>query len=186
MKKHDIVELSHQLLSFLITKDDIVVDATMGNGYDTVFLCQHAKHVYAFDIQKIALEHTIKQLEAHQLSNATLYLESHENLVALVPQFKGVLFNLGYLPHGDHQLTTTKETTLKALQTIITFLPKDGFVMCVVYPGHERGLEESIALDHFLNTIDSSLYTIINVNLPYQKNNPPYIILIKKDKATQK
>ena len=39
-------------LTEVVTQDDIVVDATMGNGHDTLFLAKLAKQVYAFDIQE--------------------------------------------------------------------------------------------------------------------------------------
>ena len=48
------LEMAHAFLSEVITKEDIVVDATMGNGHDTLFLAQLAKKVYAFDIQEQA------------------------------------------------------------------------------------------------------------------------------------
>ena len=43
------LEMAHQFLAEVITKEDVVVDATMGNGHDTAFLAQRAGQVYAFD-----------------------------------------------------------------------------------------------------------------------------------------
>ena len=180
MKHTDIVELSHLLLKEHISPRDIVVDATMGNGQDTMFLAKHAKHVYAFDIQRIALTHTINLLTKNNLSNVTLFHESHEHISALVPEFKGVVFNLGYLPTGDHDITTTNETTLFSLHMILSLLHKDGFVLMVVYPGHEKGLEEAMALDDYLSHVDHQAFAVIKIDMPYQKNKPPYILFIKK------
>ena len=57
------LEMAHQFLAEVITKEDVVVDATMGNGHDTAFLAQLAGQVYAFDIQEQALVNTQERLE---------------------------------------------------------------------------------------------------------------------------
>ncbi|MBF1708746.1 MAG: SAM-dependent methyltransferase, partial [Streptococcus sanguinis] len=46
------LQMAHAFLAEVVTKEDIVVDATMGNGHDSLFLAQLAKKVYAFDIQE--------------------------------------------------------------------------------------------------------------------------------------
>ena len=58
------LEMAHQFLAEVITKEDVVVDATMGNGHDTAFLAQLAGQVYAFDIQEQALVNTQERLES--------------------------------------------------------------------------------------------------------------------------
>ncbi len=60
MKNTHIIDIAHHLMRAYISKDDIVVDMTMGNGHDTLFLAQISQFVYAFDIQKQALETTQK------------------------------------------------------------------------------------------------------------------------------
>ena len=57
------LEMAHDFLAEVVTQDDIVVDATMGNGHDTLFLAKLAKQVYAFDIQEQALENTQERLD---------------------------------------------------------------------------------------------------------------------------
>lgn len=42
------LEMAHDFLREIITDQDTVVDATMGNGHDTLFLQKLAKEVYAF------------------------------------------------------------------------------------------------------------------------------------------
>ena len=61
------VSLVHQIAKGCLTKGSRAVDATMGNGGDTEFLCGlvgETGKVYAFDIQKEAVGHTRKRLEA--------------------------------------------------------------------------------------------------------------------------
>lgn len=49
------IHLSHDFLAEVIDKEAITLDATMGNGNDTVFLAKSSKKVYAFDIQEEAI-----------------------------------------------------------------------------------------------------------------------------------
>lgn len=180
MKKNDIIEYTHAILASYITKNDMIVDATMGNGYDTVYLATIAKHVYAFDIQRAALDHTIKLCESQHIDNVTLFHTSHEHIVGLVKNFKGVVFNLGYLPQGDHTVTTKKDITLSTIKMILSVLKPQGFICLVVYPGHPEGMAESKAIDAYMSTLDTSIYTVLKSHMPYQKNNPPYVLFIKK------
>ncbi len=182
MKNNLILETAHQLLSNYIKSTDIMIDATMGNGNDTVFLAKHAKYVYAFDIQQQALIETKKALELSNLHNVKLILDSHEKINDYISDFKGIVFNLGYLPKGDKSITTTSDVTIK---TIISLLPKlkvEGFIMLVVYTGHQAGMDESIAIDQYLQSLNQSQFKILKINLPYQDNKPPYILFIQKVK----
>jgi predicted methyltransferase len=182
MKKSLILDTAHLLLTSLIDPNDIVIDATMGNGFDTLFLSKLAKQVYAFDIQKQALHNTQGLLLNEHVTNVTLIHDSHEHILNYVSDFKGVVFNLGYLPLGDKSITTTKDTTIKTLETLLPKLKKDGFILMVVYVGHERGLQESNALHEHIQHLDQHVFKIMKIELPFQRNKPPYVILIHKTK----
>ena len=55
------IQLAHCLLKYRLNEAKIIVDATAGNGNDTLFLAQNALNnaqIYAFDIQKEAIENT--------------------------------------------------------------------------------------------------------------------------------
>ena len=175
-----ITDISHKLISDLFDKNDIVVDATMGNGNDTLFLAEKALHVYAFDIQENALIRT-KSITRH-LSNITYILDSHENIFSYIEYAKGYVFNLGYLPNGNKDISTTSISTIKTLTSIFDKLRKNDFVLVVCYPGHDEGKIESIALKSLLDTIDKSSLDIVRTTLEYKKNIPPYILLITKTK----
>ena len=59
------VRWSHALLAPRLRAGDAVVDATAGNGHDTVFLAQRVLpggRVFAFDVQAGALERTQSQI----------------------------------------------------------------------------------------------------------------------------
>lgn len=92
----------------------IAIDFTMGNGHDTLFLSKVAKQVYSFDIQQEALNNTKKLIE--DTDNVNLILASHENFDCYVKNFDVGIFNLGYLPNGDHQITTMADSSLQAIK----------------------------------------------------------------------
>jgi tRNA G37 N-methylase Trm5 len=182
MKKNFILDYAHLLLKKYISLDDIVVDATMGNGNDTIFLSKLCKKVYAFDIQEKAIEETNKKLVENQIKNVELILDNHERINLYVTNYKAIIFNLGYLPNGDKSITTKTDSTLKAIQFTLPNLRVDGFIQLVVYTGHSEGKNESKSLDTFLSQLDVHLYKVIKIELPYQDNYPPYILMIHKVK----
>ena len=131
-----------------IKEDDTLVDFTMGNGHDTAYLCSLVPFgkVYAFDIQKEALDNTAKLLDEKGYGNAELILDSHANIAKYVDHFKCGMFNLGYRPGGDKKVTTLTESTLKAVTDGIELMEKGGVLVISVYPGHEEGTREGEAL----------------------------------------
>jgi methylase of polypeptide subunit release factors len=179
MKNLSVVESLHQLIKPLISTDDIVVDATMGQGYDTVFLAQHARFVYAFDIQEVALINTQKRCDDLGINNVKLILDSHEHIFNYIDDFKLVIFNLGYLPLGDKSITTQKETTLLALKSCINHLKKGRYIVMTMYPGHPAGWVESEAICAFLETLDPKTYKILRLDVPFATNYPPFSYIIK-------
>jgi hypothetical protein len=176
------LETAHLLLAHHLCLNDVVIDATVGQGFDTLFLSPIVSHVYAFDIQQQAIDHTSQKIEAKNISNVTLILDSHEHYKRYVTSFKAAIFNLGYLPGGDKSITTTSETTLKTIKSMLECLPVGGFIQVVVYTGHENGKLESIELSAYLKTLSSEQFKVMNINLPYQDNQPPYILMIHKIK----
>jgi hypothetical protein len=173
-------DLSHALMSHYIKTTDVVIDATMGNGQDTLHVAKLAKHVYAFDIQEQALIETRRRLQENNIDNVCLILSSHEHFHSYVEHFNYVIFNLGYLPKGDKMITTKAETTLKTLDLMLQYLPVGGYVQLMIYIGHEEGLKESTLLDLYFKRLSLLSYKISRIELPYQDNKPPYIILIQK------
>ncbi|MBV8899127.1 MAG: methyltransferase domain-containing protein [Verrucomicrobia bacterium] len=129
------------------------VDATVGNGYDTLFLAHEvgpAGRVLGFDVQKVALTNATEMLRfAGLLNRVTLVLASHEDLRYYLPPGQPVaagMFNLGYLPRGDRRITTRAESTLAALSALVPHLEPTGRVSLLSYRGHLGGEEEYQAL----------------------------------------
>ncbi len=180
MKNTLLNEMSHLLMRQYVKSSDIVIDATMGNGQDTLYLAKLAQMVYAFDIQNEALIQTKKSLDESHIKNVKLILDSHENILNYVKDFDYVIFNLGYLPKGNKEITTRSLTTLKALDLVLEHLPIGGFVQMMVYLGHEEGIRESKDLDNYFSTLSLTSFKIMKIDLPYQDNFPPYILLVQK------
>lgn len=147
-----LTRLAHELAKEIVSPGDRAVDATAGNGHDTLFLakCVGADgKVWAFDVQAAALTATRERLVAANCAEQVeLVHAGHETLAAHLPAAeKGriavVFFNLGYLPCGDHALITRGETTLAALNAATDWLRPGGHLSLLVYPGHLGGATEA-------------------------------------------
>ena len=174
------LEMAHDFLSQVITPEDIVVDATMGNGYDTLFLAKLAKQVYSFDIQEQALEKTSQRLQEAGLSNAELILQGHETVDQFVTEVKAAIFNLGYLPSADKSIITQPQTTLEALEKLCRMLVKGGRIAIMIYYGHEGGDIERDAVLDFVSQLPQQEYTATIYRTLNQINNPPFLVMIEK------
>ena len=174
------LEMAHDFLAQVITREDIVVDATMGNGHDTLFLAKLAKQVYAFDIQEQALEKTSQRLQEAGLTNAELILQGHETVDQFVAEAKAGIFNLGYLPSADKSIITQPQTTLKALDKLCHMLVKGGRIAIMIYYGHEGGDIERDAVMDFVSQLPQQEYTATIYRTLNQINNPPFLVMIEK------
>lgn len=135
----------------VLLSGETAIDATMGQGWDTVYLAEKVGPegtVFAFDVQKEALESTRKRLErAALLKRCQLHRLGHERLGEVVTtQVGAVMFNLGYLPYADRVITTTEATTLQAIQAAQQLLRPGGVMTIVCYRGHPGGQEEALAV----------------------------------------
>lgn len=174
------LEMAHDFLTKVITKDDIVVDATMGNGHDTLFLAKLAKQVYAFDIQEQALEKTNQRLQADGLTNVQLILQGHETVDQFVSELKAAIFNLGYLPSADKTIITLPHTTIEALEKLCHMLVKGGRIAIMIYYGHEGGDLEKDAVLNYVSQLPQQEYTATIYRTLNQVNNPPFLVMIEK------
>ena len=172
--------MAHDFLAQVITQEDIVVDATMGNGHDTLFLAKLAKQVYAFDIQEQAIEKTSQRLQEAGLTNAELILQGHETVDQFVTEVKAAIFNLGYLPSADKSIITQPQTTIEALDKLCQMLVKGGRIAIMIYYGHEGGDIERDAVMDFVSQLPQQEYTATIYRTLNQINNPPFLVMIEK------
>ena len=168
-----------------ITPGTIAVDATAGNGNDTLKLCRAVGEkglVYAFDIQEDALKNTANKLTKNDFSNAKLILDSHSNIDKYIKDtVSAVIFNLGYLPGGDHSISTRYETSIEAIEKSLALISDLGFVSITVYYGKNSGTLEKEEVFKYLKTIDHKKYTVTVHDLFNRPNNPPITVIITKN-----
>lgn len=169
-----------------IKEGDLCIDATAGKGKDTLFLCRmvgKAGKVIAFDIQEEAIGATKKTLsESNMEDRATLIQRGHEYMKEYAdPETVSViLFNLGYLPGGNHALATRSETTLEAAQQGLSLLRHGGLMGICIYSGGDSGFSEKEAVLSWAKNLPAGEYDVISNPFINKPNNPPLPLFIRK------
>ncbi|MGO4937067.1 tRNA (mnm(5)s(2)U34)-methyltransferase [Fundicoccus sp. Sow4_H7] len=186
------IQYSHFILDELIQHfpKGQFIDATLGNGHDSLYLMQHPDFkgsLLAFDIQEQALE--TSQAKINQINttatNHQFILDSHANIEQYLEndaQIHGAIFNLGYLPKGDHSITTRADSTMEALEKMQRYLVKGGKIIVVVYPGHPEGQIEKERLLQKLPSWPQTFFQVLQYQLINQANNPPFVLVIERIK----
>lgn len=177
--------LSHEIIQKTVKNGDTVVDATAGNGKDTVFLAElvgDKGRVYSFDIQAAAIEKTAEKLKAKGLDKRVVLInDSHANMCKHVDcSVKAVMFNLGYLPGGDHDICTKASSTIEAVESAMRLISVNGIITIVVYHGGDSGFEEKEQVLKYIQSIDSRQFTVSKTEFVNQINCPPILICIEK------
>lgn len=183
-----IIKYSHHLLEKSITEGECVIDATCGNGNDTLFLSKlvgDSGRVYAFDIQEQAINNSKNLLNENGKTNVTFIQDNHANLNKYIAEhgekeIGAAIFNLGYLPRSDKEIITKGDSSIKAINSILSLLKKDGLIVLVVYHGHEGGAEEKEMILKHVIQLDQKDYSVLQYGFINQKNKPPFILAIQK------
>jgi hypothetical protein len=179
------VPLSHLFLRSFLHEGHTAVDATCGNGHDTILLAQlvgDGGHVRGFDIQEQAIAETGRRLaEAGLSSRATLLQTGHEELAQHVTgPVQIVLFNLGYRPGGDRSIITRPDTTGIALEQSLGLLVSGGIVLVTVYPGHNGGDEEQTAVENWSAKLDPRAFHCWRMGQTNVSHDAPYLLLVQR------
>ena len=183
--KMRLVELAHLKIKESIRPGDLCIDATAGNGYDTLFLARQVSpfgKVYAVDIQKLSIEQTLKRLSLHGFDDIlNTFHGSHTKIRNLLGESEhgevsAIMFNLGYLPGGDHAITTTTDDTIFALNEAYSMLRNGGVITALCYRGHNEGAKET------QKVLELCKEKEWNIEVVEGSSNPqsPILILIKK------
>jgi predicted methyltransferase len=189
MKLERILPFARKLLENAVKPGDITIDATLGNGHDTLFLAQlvgENGRVYGFDIQADAVQNTKDQLATHELAHrVTLFHQGHETVMNVIPpvhhgKITGAIFNLGYLPGGDKTIVTRPRTTISAMNQILEMLAPEGILILVIYHGHHEGAVERDYLLRYVEKLDQNYVHVLRYQFMNQLNNPPFILALEK------
>lgn len=178
------VEMSHQLLKQDIEEGETVIDATAGNGYDTLFLAGlvgDSGNVYSFDVQQEAIDSTRQRLRLAGIEDRVrLCHTGHENILDVINEDVGaIIFNLGYRPGGNKDIKTKPQTSLTALKSGLTLLKKSGIIVIVIYTGHEGGETERDILLNYSAGLNQDDYNVLHYHFINQDCSPE-VLAIKK------
>ncbi len=158
-------DLAHHYWSLCVEKGDTVIDATCGNGKDTLMLAKLALDLsqgslFALDIQEIAIQKTGQLLEKNLSSDEYQHCHFVQGCHSVFPAeikaetVKLVVYNLGYLPGGSDPLTTQFETTLTSIQKAMALVMWGGVISITCYPGHPEGKVEEDGILAFVAGLD--------------------------------
>lgn len=182
---------ARELIEDAVLEGAQVIDATMGNGHDTLWLCElvgESGRVYAFDVQPEAVERTRQRLiDAGVADRARLFCAGHERMGEFVNEgVDAVVFNLGWLPGAEHGVTTRTDTTLQAVNAALELLKEDGLMTVCIYPGHDEGTRELNALMKWGARLDDRRYDVLLKTYLNQPNDPPRMLAVKKKRTRQR
>jgi Putative rRNA methylase len=182
-------DYAHDLWSAIITKGAVVIDATCGNGHDSLALANLALTedqglLICIDIQSEAIENTNNLLKAHLdpgvLRNIRFYETSHATFPEQIPQSDLIVYNLGYLPGASKDLTTKVETTLESLKNALLLLKNGGLISIMCYPGHDEGKKEETEILDFISSLDPRVYLCCYHKIINRAAAPSLVLINKK------
>lgn len=171
--------LVESLMKSKIPTSKICLDMTFGNGNDSYKMLSINKsiQIYGFDIQKNCIDNAKKTNNLKVINDSHLNFENYTN-----EKIDFAVFNLGYLPGGDKNITTDYDTVIKTLEKLLKLMNIEGQIVITFYPGHRPGFEESINIINFLRNLNQKEFNVIRYDFINQINNPPFVCLIERIK----
>lgn len=154
----DLTARAHAWLAPVLAPGGAALDATCGNGHDTLFLARAVAprgSVYAFDLQAAAIERSRRRLEAAATATSLhWYRRDHAGLAGPLADTRldAAMLNLGWLPRSDSDIITTPASTTAALAAALPLLRPGGRMTVVCYRGHAGGDREAAAVRAWLET----------------------------------
>ena len=180
-----LTQLAHNVIRRIVQPGDTVIDATAGNGNDTQMLATlvgAAGRTIAIDIQQSAIDSTSNRLTKAGLT-ADLRLGDHarelKKLQASGLCVKAVMFNLGYLPGSDKQITTAGNSTLAAIQVASDILLPGGAVTIIAYRGHAGGLEETAIVEQWIAELPTDRFEISRIEGDSTQATSPVLLVVR-------
>lgn len=189
MKRISLVNVAHNLIMGILRPGDIAIDATVGNGHDTLFLAEQVTppgHVYGFDIQQAAIDSTREKFrQTHTSDYLTLIHASHADMDQKIPahlhgKIRAIMFNLGFLPGGDKSVITLTDSTLTALTIASRILAVNGIITLLAYPGHQGGDLETDQVKIWCEQLDTKQFEVSTIYSTEHKDTAPRLFVIRK------
>lgn len=184
-----LTEKVHHILTNHLKEGDRAIDATAGNGYDTLFLAKQVGtfgKVIAIDIQDCAIQSTQEKLDsAGLIDRVRLVTDDHATalrylIASNVGKIAAITFNLGYLPCGDKSIQTNAESTGKALAATTQLLSPGGCLCVTAYRGHIGAKTEAEAVEAFMRKFQKKGHAV-ECYEPESSNSPPILWVLRKN-----
>lgn len=183
-----VIEMAQAWVARCLPVGGTAVDATAGNGHDTVFLaraCGPAGTVHAFDLQEEAISATRARVRTAGLDNVVFHTCCHSQMAERLGAraaacVDAVMFNLGYLPGGDKSRITRPTSTLAAVECALALLRPGGLITVVCYPGHPGGAEEKEAVETLARNLDHLRWQTAQFRQLHCRAHPPELIGIAR------
>ena len=173
----DISELSHYIIDKFIEYKDVAIDATLGNGYDTDFLADRFNVVYSFEIQ----EEPCINYENKNKQNVKVINDSHSMFDKYIDRkVNCIMYNLGFLPGGDKNVTTVEKTTIESIEKGLNLLEKNGLMTIAVYRGHTEGKNEESSVLEYVKKLPKNTYGVMLHEYLNRSLSAPLLIVIEK------
>lgn len=172
---------AHALWPAFIHSEAICIDATCGNGHDTLFLAKLGpKVLYAIDIQELAIEQA-KALCAGFSVN--FVCQSHETFPPALEAntVDLIVYNLGYLPGADKALCTVAKSSLTSIQAAMHLIRPGGLISITLYPGHTEGAKETEAVLDLVRQLPNSNWVVKHESWINRSFAPSLVLLQKRD-----
>jgi tRNA A58 N-methylase Trm61 len=174
------------LVKEVLREGDLAIDATAGNGHDSAFLAEcvgASGRVIAFDIQPDAIDQARRHVTACGFADRVeFHQESHTNIPvhASPGTVAAVMFNLGYLPGGDHSIATESPQTLIAIDQAVEVLKPGGLISIVCYPGHAAGAGEAEAVEDKVTSLTEVGWRVAAYKMCGTHKPSPFLMLACK------
>lgn len=177
------IDLAHAYWKQILEPGDVAIDATCGNGHDTFFLAELGllDKLYSFDIQAEALKNAALRLESLPSHTVSFVHQSHETFPPEIQQgsIKLIVYNLGFLPGGDKNVTTMLASTMDSIRNAMNLLAPGGLISITCYSGHEEGAKEEMALKAFLSSL-SPIEWSYSHQFWFNRKMAPSLILLQR------
>jgi hypothetical protein len=189
------LQISKYVWNEIVRSGDTVIDATCGNGHDSLFLAKLALtptsgSLYCVDIQQQAIQSTksnvLKELPTPLFERTKFYCQCHSTFPSEIEKdsVSLICYNLGYLPSISRQgnvkpMITTAPTTITSLNAALGLIKENGLLSVTAYPGHEGGEKETVEVENFFKSLDPFEWKV-HAHFPLNRPKSPRLFLALK------
>lgn len=187
------IQLNHTLLGQVIKPGDVVIDATVGKGNDSLFLSRvlsgRTGKLYGFDIQQVAIDNTRRMLQdnlstADKMDQVSLSVRNHKTFPEEIQprSVKAIVYNLGYLPgqSSDKSIKTEAADTVESITNALELVSKGGLVSIMCYRGHDGGKEEAEEVEKVMAKLCPREWKVFSHDPLNQPTSPVLVTVFKK------